>query len=163
MDVTIPNGAVMHSTHDAELPFVALPKEATEMHIYPEMPHPLLSIGKFCDAGCKAIFDTKSVIIQKDLKIILGGSQNYQGLWTIPIPRPVQQANFTVYDATIKQIIKYLHLCLWSPTKSTVLSALGNNQFVGWPAFTADNVKRHPRLEEPTIFGHMDRRYATYP
>jgi hypothetical protein len=86
MDVSIPDGAVMSSTHEANLPFTQLPTEATDMHIYQKMPYPLLSTGKFCDAGCKAIFDAKGVTIQKDLKTILSGSRNYQGLWTIPIP-----------------------------------------------------------------------------
>jgi hypothetical protein len=157
MDVSIPNGTIMSSTHSATLPFSQLPQTATDMHIYPNLPTPLLSIGKFCDAGYKAIFDAKSVTIQKDLQTILSGTRNYQGLWTIPIPRPLAQANFTVYDATTKQIIKFLHRSLWSPTKSTVLKALANNHFVGWPAFTTDNVKRHLRLDEHTIMGHMDR------
>jgi len=66
-------------------------------------------------------------------------------------------ANFTIHDTTVRQAVKYLHLCLFSPTKSTLLSAIRNNHFVGWPALTADAVQRHLQLTVPTILGHMDQ------
>jgi hypothetical protein len=115
-------------------------------------------MGQFCDVGCKATFDAQKVVITRNHQIlILTGQRDFNGQWTIPIPRPIHQANFSVYDTTTKQMIKYLHLCLWSPTKSTVLKALVNNQFVGWPAFNSTSVRKHLRLEVPTILGHMDQ------
>jgi hypothetical protein len=68
------------------------------------------------------------------------------------------QANFTVYnDATIRDIIRFHHRCLWSPTKSTFVDALKNNHFVGWPALNTPLVQRHLDLQESTLMGHMDQ------
>jgi hypothetical protein len=140
------------------LPFPQIPARGKVGHIFDAVQQPLLSMGQFCDVGCKATFDAEKVVITRNDQIILTGQRDFNGLWTIPIPRPIHQANFSVYDTTTKQMIKYLHLCLWSPTKSTILKALANNQFVGWPAFNSDSVRKHlRRLEVPTILGHMDQ------
>ena len=66
-------------------------------------------------------------------------------------------ANFTIHEAVSKDVVKFLHLTLFSPTKSTLLKAIQNNHFMGWPGLTERNVKRHLQLEEPTIMGHMDQ------
>jgi hypothetical protein len=126
-------------------------------HVMPDMSHSLLSIGQFCDAGCEAVFDAKRVAITHNKQQILTGYRDWNGLWKIAIPKPQPQAHFSVHDATTRQIIKFLHLTLFSPTKSTLLKAIQNNHFVGWPALTQENVVKHLRLEEPTILGHMDQ------
>jgi hypothetical protein len=147
----------MQSTHLAQLPFAQLPKRAKMAHLFPDIKQPLLSIGQFCDVGCEAVFDAKTVTITRNQQTILSGTRNYQGLWTIPIPRPMATANFTIHDANTRQCMKFLHLSLFSPTKSTLLKAIANDHFVGWPALNTANVKRHLRLEVPTILGHMDQ------
>ena len=137
-----------------------------EAHVLPELSHSLISIGKLCDAGCTATFDAKKVVIHHKNQPVLTGPRNSNGLWSLSSQghyKPIRnataqsQANFTIHDAVTRDIIKFLHLSLYSPTKSTLLKAIANNHFVGWPSLTAQNVKRYLQLEEPTILGHMDQ------
>jgi Reverse transcriptase (RNA-dependent DNA polymerase) len=134
-------------------------------HVLPELSHSLISIGKLCDAGCTATFDANKVIIHHRNQPVLTGPRNSNGLWSLYPKRqtppmqatPIHTANLTIHDAVTKDIIKFLHLSLYSPTKSTLLKAIQNNHFVGWPGLTQQNVKRYLQLEEPTIMGHMDQ------
>jgi len=142
-------------------------------HVLPDLNQSLISIGKLCDAGCTATFDAQTVTIHHEHRPILTGTRQQNGLWLLPmqqslwprnqqppihaLPAPAQQANFTMHDAVLRDSIKFLHLTLFSPTKSTLLAAIRNNHFVGWPGLTEHNVKRYLTLQEPTIMGHMDQ------
>ena len=58
ISVTIPNGNNMTSTHTCNLDIPWLPNHVTEAHIVPGLVHAsLISTRKFCEAGCKVIFD----------------------------------------------------------------------------------------------------------
>lgn len=166
------NGTSEFSTHTAKLPHAHLPDSMRTGHILPHLHQPLLSIGKFCDAGCTATFNAQKVTVSHGNKLLLQGTRTGNGLWSIPMTtapaaavhtiatlptcnmQSSSHANFTIHDATLRQTIKFLHLCLFSPTKATLLKAVRNNHFVGWPGFTAQHIQRHLRLEEPTILGH---------
>jgi len=164
----MPNGDTIHSAHSGNLPM----PEPINMpaHVLPALNQSLISIGKLCDAGCTATFDAQTVTIHHDLRPILTGQRQKNGLWLLPTmhpsPTPSQtantatptpQANFTIHDAVLKDSIKFLHLTLFLPTKSTLLAAIWNNHFVGWPGLTEYNVKRYLSLQEPTILGHLDQ------
>ena len=164
ISVSMPNGTTIKSTHQGRLPLPA--PINMEAHVLPELSHSLISIGKLCDAGCTATFDAKKVVIHHKNQPVLTGPRNSNGLWSLSSQghyKPIRnataqsQANFTIHDAVTRDIIKFLHLSLYSPTKSTLLKAIANNHFVGWPSLTAQNVKRYLQLEEPTILGHMDQ------
>ncbi len=162
----MPNGATIDSSHRGLLPLPA--PIAMPAHVLPELSHSLISIGKLCDAGCTATFDAKKVVITHNQDEILTGKRNTQGLWMLPTTHPTTstqvprfdnrpQAHFSIHDAMIPDIVKFLHLTLYSPTKSTLLAAIRNNHFVGWPGLTERNVQRYLTLQEPTIMGHMDQ------
>ena len=156
--VHVANGQTMRSTKRATLPLPdTIPHKARDGHVFPELLHPLLSIGKLCDAGCTATFTTDKLAITRNNHVVLRGTRTHDGLWRVPLPSQTHYANFTIHEAAITQAVQYLHLSLFSPTKSTLLKALANNHFVGWPAFTTDAVRRHLSLAEPTIMGHMDQ------
>ena len=58
ISITIPNGKNMTSTHTCNLDIPWLPHHVTEAHIVPGLAHvSLISTRKFCEAGCKVIFD----------------------------------------------------------------------------------------------------------
>ena len=58
ISITIPNGKSMTSTHTCNLDIPWLPNHVTEAHIVPGLAHAsLISTRKFCEAGCKVIFD----------------------------------------------------------------------------------------------------------
>jgi len=57
-----------------------------------------------------------------------------------------------------RALIRYLHQCLFSPPKLTLLKAIENNQLPTWPGLTADAVKKHLLDKAPaTDKGHMKR------
>ena len=154
----MPDGNNIASTHQGILPWVT--PLNMKAHVLPALSQSLISIGKLCDVGCTATFDAKRVTITHHDKTILQGQRNQHGLWTIPSQKqepPRHEANFTIHDALSKDIIKFLHLSLFSPTKTTLLKAIKNHHFVGWPGLTEHNVKRYLTIQEPTIMGHMDQ------
>jgi hypothetical protein len=57
-----------------------------------------------------------------------------------------------------ESLIKYLHQCLFSPPKRTLLKAIANNQFATWPGMTAKAVQQYlPESSPATDKGHMKR------
>jgi hypothetical protein len=71
--VRLPNGTMLQSTTEAcQLALSQLPEQAREAHIMPGLTHSsLLSIGKLCDAGCKAIFTEHEVKISHNDQVLL--------------------------------------------------------------------------------------------
>ena len=63
------------------------------------------------------------------------------------------------YAMTSKEsLIRYLHQCLFSPTKKTLVKAIENNQLTTWPGLTSDAVRKHlPDSSPATDKGHMKR------
>ena len=55
-------------------------------------------------------------------------------------------------------LIGYLHQCLFSPTKWTLVKAIENKQLTTWPGLTAAAVQNHlPKSSPATNKGHMKR------
>jgi hypothetical protein len=55
-------------------------------------------------------------------------------------------------------LIKYLHQCLFSPTKRTLLHAIENKQLTTWPGLTTRAVQKYlPDSAPATDKGHMKR------
>jgi hypothetical protein len=70
----VPTGATMMSTHVGQLdiPPCGLPPVATARHLFPELTeYSLISVTKFCDHGCEAIFTAEDVRITKNGSTIL--------------------------------------------------------------------------------------------
>lgn len=160
--VELPNGSTIQSTHTAELTIEGIPHQASTADILPGLHrHSLLSVAKLCDAGCNVVFDQHHVkVYNAEQRLVLTGQRSSNGLWEVALPkaRPtLHRANMTVYTAPTKQAIMFQHRSLFAPTKSTLLSALDNNHFIGWPAFNKGNVRKYLTKTEPTVMGHMDR------
>ena len=57
-----------------------------------------------------------------------------------------------------RDLITYLHQCLFSPPKRTLLKAIHNNQLVTWPGLTTKAVSKYLDDDSPaTDKGHMKR------
>ena len=85
--ITLPNGKVIQSTHTCNLDIPWLPAEMTEGHIVPGLAHAsLISTRKFCDAGCKVVFDMHESCVYYQGKLVLTGDRNpTTQLWRLPI------------------------------------------------------------------------------
>lgn len=86
INVQLPNGHHITSTHVAELPWEQLPEKARTVHIFNDLAaNALLSIGTLCDSGCKAIFDAETVRITYQDQPFLDGNRDHNGLWRIKV------------------------------------------------------------------------------
>ena len=85
--ITLPDGKTIKSTHTCNLNVPWLPATMTAGHIVPGMAHSsLISINKFCDGGCKVVYDENEVKVEYNGKIVLaGGRDKKTGLWCLPI------------------------------------------------------------------------------
>jgi hypothetical protein len=128
--VTLPNGQVIASSHTAQLPFPKLPKAALQAHVFLQLRnHALLSIGAFCDAGCKVTFKATSVRITYNNEVVLEGTREPPGLWTAKL-EPSLQANASFAAPFKATAIKHIHASLFSPTTQTWTKAIDNNHLV---------------------------------
>ena len=73
MNIKMPTGEIIQSSHEGNLDIPLLPNEATHAHVAPKLDGHLISIGQLCDAGCTAFFDAKTVRIMYDEQVILEG------------------------------------------------------------------------------------------
>ena len=78
LPIQIPNGGIITSTHTSILSHQDLLLQAQKSHIFPGINKALLSIGKFCDHGCEAIFNDKSVRILNKWsgKVVMKGTRD---------------------------------------------------------------------------------------
>jgi hypothetical protein len=174
--INLPNGEKIMSTHTCRLNVPWLPEKAREAHIVPGLAHAsLVSIKILCDAGCRVIYDDNACRVYYNEKIVwIGHREPSTGLWVLPL-NPTQQATRlphlrakgcdtthatnNAYTMTSKEsLIKYLHQCLFSPPKRTLIKAINNKQFTTWPGLTAKAVQQYlPDAAPATDKGHMKR------
>ena len=132
------------------------------------------------DAGCKVVYDAHEFRVYFRDKIVwTGGKEPTTGLWVLPIstngeassqdgnddgslklqPRTKEHMAVNTYAMTSnKSLNRYLHQCLFSPTKKTLVKSIENNQLTTWPGLTAEAVCNHlPELAPSTDKGHMKR------
>ena len=152
LGICIPDGHIIYYYHTALLPQDTLPIKARHAHVSPDLKNKaLVSIGMFCENGCITIFDNKKVhtINRNTNKHIMHGTcDNQTSLYMVPI-KPKQNENImevniperhfagSLYESKSKaDLCTFLHLALWSPCTSTLISAIKNNFLSTWPGLT---------------------------
>ena len=73
LNVHLPDGLVITSTHTAMMNIPQLPMKARRAHMFPDISHAFLSISMLCDEDYMAIFDEKRVYIIKNGNVLLHG------------------------------------------------------------------------------------------
>jgi hypothetical protein len=94
--VRLPNGAIMESSHTAELNIPELNTAASKAHVFPGMAsHSLLSVGQFCDEAYIITFKNASVTVCNSQKFQIPRSPRDldTGFWRINLRRDNQQVN----------------------------------------------------------------------
>ena len=76
LNVHLPDGSVITSTHTALLNIPQLPMKARRAHLFPKISHALLSISMLCDEGYMEIFDKQRVYIIKNGSVLLHGRRD---------------------------------------------------------------------------------------
>ena len=136
-----------------------LTKRARISLIVPGMSHTLLVYIKvLTDAGCKVIYDKDDCRVYLNTKGCMGWRQGTNHRTLVlpinPIERNIQPRRHldvstilhdskkhhmtaSAYTMTSKEyIIKYVHQCIFSPTKRTLVKAIENKQLATWPGIT---------------------------
>jgi hypothetical protein len=138
LEVHLPNGATIASTHTVTFDRPLFPRAARQAHILPGLAqHSLLSVGQMCDSGCAVTFTEKMVAVTHGAAKILTGQLNKDtGLWCFPLGNThsaqaaPEHATHSVYEQnSIQDTIKYLHECCFSPVQDTCLKSIQNGHF----------------------------------
>ena len=154
----LPDGSIIYSTHTCKLDIPWLPKEMTEAHIVPYLQHSsLISTEKFCEAGCKVVFDERECrVYYKGELVLSGGRDKRTRMWKLlisPVSKnnmiegldlhiPHQQRRGTTRVNTSNNLyilpykhqqLKYMHQSFFSPPSQTIVEAANNNQLQGIP------------------------------
>ena len=151
------NGEIIESTHTALLNHQDLPLHARQAHIFPGLKKALLFIGTFCEHGCEATFNNKSVQIknrQSGRTIIRGTRYERTNLYMLSL---TQQKNLmtelktpdkyfagSAYECKSKKtLVDYHHTSCWIPTHSGWGKAITKTFFTSWPGLSVDLVHKH--------------------
>ena len=65
IQVLLPNGTVMESTHEGLYPGLDdLPEKARLVHVFPKLTSgALMSVPQLCDHGCTVVFNVKKALL----------------------------------------------------------------------------------------------------
>jgi hypothetical protein len=149
LNVNMPNGTTIHSSHTCNLLLTDIPPQARQAHILPGLVHnSLILVGKLCDNGCSVTFTQDQVTVSKNEKCVMYGSRDPKSrLWQIDLKQRFKtkhvQCNHAHDNNTKKDLINYLHAACFSPVKSTWITAIKNGNFSSWPGLTLHAVEKH--------------------
>ena len=131
--VSLPDSSTLQATHKGYLQFPSpINRQATQTIILPTLHNNLLSVGQLCDDNCTVTFNKHKINIYKNGELLLQGfrSQNGDGLWDLPIPRPPsrnhedkqvsfhhpkpsQSLNIIIHPDTSTKDINKIHVTAW--------------------------------------------------
>jgi hypothetical protein len=181
LKIKLPDGNFIESTHTCNLNIPWLPTSVTEAHIVPGLQHSsLISTRKFCDAGCKVIFETEECkVFYKNELVLSGIRDDTTGLWKVPINPIRENKNIlphldlyspqhtdeqlhhlaaNVYTLPFKQQqLKYMHQSFFNPPIHTLIKATRNGQLEDIPFMKADLVRKYLAPSPATSKGRMKR------
>jgi hypothetical protein len=167
LEVLLPSGATITSTHQAILDVPQLPQAARHCHLFPGLTSgSLISVGQLCDHGCTAHFSAGTVDINHHGHTVLQGTRTpATGLWQVAQDQPSQpqQAHSVQLSASNKSVadrVAFYHAAMFSPAITTWCQALDAGFLTTWPDLTSAQVRRHPPFSVAMLKGHMDQQRA---
>ena len=85
LQVTIPNGAQVRSTHTCTSQLPGIPEKGRFGHILPGLArHSLISVVHLCNAGCKVTFTkTECIVKYRGREVLRGQKCTRTGLWMV--------------------------------------------------------------------------------
>jgi hypothetical protein len=114
------------------------------------------------------------VVIHNGIEVLRGQLHPKNGLWYLPINQKqtdttfvihndskstqnIHQANSVYHTSTLAETIQFIHQCLFSPSIDTFCKAIDNNQLIGFPPITSNQVRKYLPESTATAKGHMNR------
>ena len=185
VQVTIPDGTRVTSTHTCEARLPQVPKKGRFSHVLPGLArHSLISIVRLCNAGCEVKFTKiECIVTYRGCEVLRGKKCLRTGLWMVhlnpsvpendtesvlppaqDVIQPSLQANhMQEYAANViptsskAELAMYYHQILCSPPASTMIKAIKNNQLRSFPGLTIELITKHLPPSTATEKGHMIR------
>jgi hypothetical protein len=166
LEVRLPNGATIASTHTTTLNLPSLTHASRQAHILPGLAQrSLLFVGQVCDSGCAVTFTANKVAITNGATTILTGQRDKEsGMCRFPLGNsistkavPEHYAHNVYEQKSIKDTIVYLHACCFSPVQDTWLKAIQNGHFATNTSVTVENVCKYLPKSDATAKGHMNQ------
>jgi hypothetical protein len=166
LEVCLPNGTTITSTHTVTMNTPSLPHAAIMAHILPGLAqHSLLYVVKMCDSCCAVAFTaTKVTVINGESAILSGLRDKESSLRCVPLEPDIpletgrEHSAHNVYEQkSIQDTITYLHSCCFIPVPDTWLKAIQNGHFATWPSITVENVRKYLPKSDATSKGHMNQ------
>ena len=143
-----------------------LPEQLKTPYKFDKIQEPLMSIPVLCDNRCTVKFTKQSVHVNKYGKTILTGYREpATKLWRFPqaanTPPSGKQVepriNALITDGIMRDTLNFLHRSMGSPTKTTLLNSIRNNNISTWPFFTENNIAKFLPDSIPTALGQQDQ------
>jgi hypothetical protein len=133
INVRLPNGCIITSTHTALLDLPALPLAARQAHLFPDLCNSaLLSISQFCDHGFEARFNSKTVRIMRDNTVILQASREPLH-WPLAILPTTQ--HLAAHSSTDLFLASALAMAFFTPCSSILTQSYGKSIRQFWLIF----------------------------
>ncbi len=157
IEVSLPDGSRMWSSHTAILDMPQLPHAARTVHIFQELSNSLLSIGQLCDSGCTADYNKDTVTVRDQHRdIILVGHRCPQTrLWMVNLVRPQSAATIIHHESTANQVLFY-HAAMGYPVPATMQNAIDKG-FLRFPGLNSDAFQKYAPYAIQTAQGHLDQ------
>jgi hypothetical protein len=149
LNVNMPNGTTIQSSHTCNLLLTRLPPQARQAHILPGMVHnSLILVGQLCDNGCSVTLTHDQVTVTKNKECVMRGSRDPKSrLWRVDLKQKFEkheiQCNHAHDNNIQKYLINYLHAACFSTVKSTWITAIKNGNFLSWPGLTEHAVEKY--------------------
>jgi hypothetical protein len=162
IQVKLPDGTRICSSHTAVLAIPTLPATARQARILPNLQHSsLLSVGQLCDHQLTVSFTANAVTVtDSDQNTVLQGQRNIaSGLYHVPLQTTPAQANSAYHTKSNRELIKYLHQCCFCPSSTTWTTAIAKGFFSTWPGLTEHLVRHHLPKSTATSSGHLRQQY----
>jgi hypothetical protein len=169
LNVNMPNGTTIQSSHTCNLLLTDLPPQARQAHSLPGLVHnSLISVGQLCDSGCSVTFTQDQVTVSKNEKCVMYGSRDPKSrLWRVDLKKRFEtnqvQCNHAHDNSNQKDLINYLHAACFSPVKSTWITAIKNRNFSSWPLLTEHAVEKHLSKSTSSTKGHLNQQRQNEP
>jgi hypothetical protein len=163
LNVNMPNGTTIQSSHTCSLLLTDLPHQAMQAHILHGLVHnSLISVGQLCDKECSVTFTKDHVTVSINGKDVMYGSRDPKPrLWRVNLKQnmntKIAHCNHAHDNNNQKDLINYLHAACFSPVKSTWITAIRNGNFSSWPGLNEHSVKKYQSKSTSTTKGHLSQ------
>lgn len=164
LQVSLPNGEIIRSTHTGTLPINGTNIELPA-YIFPDdvLQNSLVSFSALCNADCTITLTKTAVLVVYQNTVIFRGSKTATDtLWLIDLDKlcfgPVcSLANLSIKLTTDAEFVAFVHATFGSPPSSTFLTAARAGWTNGYPRITASIIAANLPNSIATAKGHLDQ------